>query len=189
MPPRDPAAADTLLALGTGLVIASRRAPLGLRSPPALDDSTDLIKDCGSMQSDGLRHFPPTCPDSSPELIPAAVGSCSTFCLEAEASVTASKEPVLPHVPVLSNWFGAARSRATAAAGRPVAELQCARPLFTSSAPGRRFPANAFRCSLRLPWGMATVPCTLFGLPHSVSPAKAWARCRGAGGESHTSSL
>ena len=50
----------------------------GLRSAPALDDSTDLI------------DIPSTCSDSSPELIPAAVGLCSTFCLdeEAEASVT-----------------------------------------------------------------------------------------------------
>ena len=55
---------------------------------------------CGGV----LRDVPPTCPDSSPELIPAAVGLCSTFCLDedTEASVTASKEPVLPHLPVLS---------------------------------------------------------------------------------------
>ena len=56
------------------------------------------------MRCGGLGEVPPIWPDSSPELLPADDILCSTFCLdeEAEASITASKEPVFLRLPVLS---------------------------------------------------------------------------------------
>ena len=54
------------------------------------------------IRRDGLQGAPPTCSDSSPELIPAADGLCSAFCLDeaAEADVAASKELLPPHLQV-----------------------------------------------------------------------------------------
>ena len=65
------------------LIPWSRRWIWGLRSPPALDDSTDLVEDYVSVQSVGLHDVHHTCLDSSPELIPAAEGLYSAFCLPA----------------------------------------------------------------------------------------------------------
>ena len=81
------------------LISWSRRWLWGLRFPPAFDDHTELAEDCVLMPRDGLRGATPTCSDSSPELIPAAGGLCSAFCLdEAEANVAASKELLPPHL-------------------------------------------------------------------------------------------
>ena len=84
------------------LIPWSRRWIWGLRSPPALDDSTDLAEDFVSVQSVDLHDVHHICSDSSPELIPAAEGLCSAFCLDedTEAAVAASKVPHPPHVPV-----------------------------------------------------------------------------------------
>ena len=84
------------------LIPWSRRWLWGLRFPPSFDDSTDLAEDCVLIRRDGLEGTPPTCSDSSPELIPAADGLCSAFCLDeaAEADVAASKELLPPHLKV-----------------------------------------------------------------------------------------
>ena len=84
------------------LIPWSRRWLWGLRSPPAFDDSTDLAEDYVSVRRDGLHGIPPTCSDSSPELIPTADGLCSAFCLDeaAEADVAASKVLLPPHLQV-----------------------------------------------------------------------------------------
>ena len=83
------------------LISWSRRWLWGLRFPPSFDDHTELAEDCVLIRRDGLQGATPTCSDSSPELIPAADGLCSAFCLdEAEADVAASKELLAPHLQV-----------------------------------------------------------------------------------------
>ena len=64
----------------------SRRWLWGLRSPPALDDATECVADYVSDQRVDIHGVHPVCPDSSPELIPAAEGMCSAFCLEEDAA-------------------------------------------------------------------------------------------------------
>ena len=84
------------------LIPWSRRWLWGLRFPPSFDDHTELDEDCVLIRRAGLQGAPPTCSDSSPELIPAADGLCSAFCLDeaAEADVAASKELLPPHLKV-----------------------------------------------------------------------------------------
>ena len=77
------------------LIPWSRRWLWGLRSPPALDDSTDYVAGCVSDQRVDIHDVPHICSDSSPELIPTAEGLCSAFCLEEdpETNVIAAKVP------------------------------------------------------------------------------------------------
>ena len=77
------------------LIPWSRRWLWGLRSPPALDDSADYVAGCVSDQRVAVHDVPHICSDSSPELIPAAEGLCSAFCLEEDPAtdVIAAKVP------------------------------------------------------------------------------------------------
>ena len=77
------------------LIPWSRRWLWGLRSPPALDDSAEYVAGCVSDQRVAIYDVPHIRSDSSPELIPAAEGLCSTFCLEEdpETEIITAKMP------------------------------------------------------------------------------------------------
>ena len=84
--------------------LSSRGAVAGYGDCAFLLPSTillNLLRTAFLIRRDGLQGAPPTCSDSSPELIPAADG-CSAFCLDeaAEADVAASKELLPPHLKV-----------------------------------------------------------------------------------------
>ena len=124
----------------------SRRWLWGLRSPPALDDATECVADYVSDQRVDVHGVHPVCPDSSPELIPAAEGMCSAFCLEEDAETAAAAAKV-PHLSrLLVPLYHCLTATGSALQG-PKTPRQQAGALFDSAPPHSLFasPAQAWR--------------------------------------------
>ena len=99
---------------------------------------------------DGLRDIPPTCSDSSPELIPAVVGLHSAWMRQKRLFLRICQ---CCHA------------------------ITCLQLVWRRKVQSRHGGRQA-RCCTSAPCPLAAMPCTLFCLPHSISPTKAWGhRC------------